>query len=67
MVTQKNLQTPTVKEKIRRYSSEYSACLSAHPNSLLVNLMAQLDNDIWLQRYLPSHLPTIFPVELSCL
>jgi hypothetical protein len=29
-----DLQTPTVKEEIRRYSSQYSARLSAHPNDL---------------------------------
>jgi hypothetical protein len=38
-VIQKDLQLPTVKEEIRRYSSQYSACLSAHPNDLIVNLM----------------------------
>jgi hypothetical protein len=31
-----NLQIPTVKEEIRRYSSQYSARLSAHPNDLIV-------------------------------
>jgi hypothetical protein len=34
-----DLQTPTVKEEIRRYSSQYSARLSAYPNVLLVNLV----------------------------
>jgi hypothetical protein len=29
----RNLQTPTVKSEIRRYSSQYSARLSAHPNT----------------------------------
>jgi hypothetical protein len=28
----RDLQTPTVKEEIRRYSSQYGARLSAHPN-----------------------------------
>jgi hypothetical protein len=32
----RDLQTPTVKEEIRRYSSQYSARLSAHPNDLIV-------------------------------
>jgi hypothetical protein len=41
---QRDLQTPTVKEQIRRYSSQYSARLSAHPNGLVVNLMEQPDN-----------------------
>jgi hypothetical protein len=43
-VIQRDLQTPTVKEEIRRYSSQYSARLSAHPNGLVVNLMKQPDN-----------------------
>jgi hypothetical protein len=29
---------PTVKKEIRRYSSQYSARLSTHPNDLTVNL-----------------------------
>jgi hypothetical protein len=45
MFIRKDLQTPTVKEEIRRYSSQYSAHLSAHPNGLIVNLMAQQDNN----------------------
>jgi hypothetical protein len=36
----RNLQTPTVKEEICRYSSQYSARLSAHQNDLVVTLMA---------------------------
>jgi hypothetical protein len=43
MVIRKDLQTPTVKEEICHYSSQYSARLSVHPNKLAVNLMAQLD------------------------
>jgi hypothetical protein len=39
-----DLQIPTVKEEIRRYSSQYSARLSAHPNDLVVNLMELPDN-----------------------
>jgi hypothetical protein len=38
-VIRNDLQTPKVKEEIRRYSSQYSARLSAHPNGLEVNLM----------------------------
>jgi hypothetical protein len=41
MVIQRDLQTPTVKEEICCYSSQYSASLSAHPNDLVVNLMTQ--------------------------
>jgi hypothetical protein len=33
-VFRRDLQIPTVKEEIRRYSSQYSARLSAHPNDL---------------------------------
>jgi hypothetical protein len=32
-VIRKDLQIPTVKEEIRRYGSQYSAHLSAHPDS----------------------------------
>jgi hypothetical protein len=35
-VIRRDLQTPAVKEEIRRYSSQYSARLSAHPNGLVV-------------------------------
>jgi hypothetical protein len=37
-VIRRDLQIPTVKEEIRRYSSQYSALLSAHPNGLIVSL-----------------------------
>jgi hypothetical protein len=30
-----NRETPTLKEEIRRYSSQYSPRLSAHPNGLV--------------------------------
>jgi hypothetical protein len=53
----RDLQTPTVTEEIRRYSSQYSARLSAHPNGLLVNFMEQPDNRR-LRRQLPNDLPT---------
>jgi hypothetical protein len=43
-VIQMDLQIPTVKEEIRRYSSQYSAHLSAHPNDLIVNLIELPDN-----------------------
>jgi hypothetical protein len=43
-VTLRDLQIPTVKEEIRRYSSQYSARLSAHTNDLIVNLMELPDN-----------------------
>jgi hypothetical protein len=61
MVIRRDLQIPTVKEEIRRYSSQYSARLSAHPNDLIVNLIALPDNRR-LRRHLPNDLPTKFPV-----
>jgi hypothetical protein len=44
-VLQRDLQTPTLKEEIRRYSFQNSVCLSAQPNGLIVNLMEQPDNN----------------------
>jgi hypothetical protein len=60
-VIRRDLQTPTVKEEIRRYSSQYCARLSAHPNDLVVNLMEQTDNRL-LRRHLPNNLHTRFLV-----
>jgi hypothetical protein len=60
-VIQRHLQVPTVTEEIRRYSSQYRARLSAHPNDLIVNLMEQPENRL-LQRHLPNDLPTRFLV-----
>jgi hypothetical protein len=57
----RDLQIPTVKEEIRRYSSQYSARLSAHPNDLIVNLIELPDNRR-LRRHLPNELPTRFLV-----
>jgi hypothetical protein len=57
-VIRRDLQTPTVKEEIRRYSSQYSARLSAHPKDLVVNLMEQPDNSRRLRRHLPNDLHT---------
>jgi hypothetical protein len=53
-VIRRDLQTPTVKEEIRRCSSQYSARLSAHPNGLIVNLIELPDN-----RRLRRHLQMI--------
>jgi hypothetical protein len=58
MVIQRDLQTQIVKEEICRYSSQYSAHLSAHPSDLVVNFMVQPDNNGRLQRHLPNDLPT---------
>jgi hypothetical protein len=43
-VIRRDLQIATVKEEISRYSSQYSARLSAHPNDLIANLMQPPDN-----------------------
>jgi hypothetical protein len=51
----------TVKEEIQRYSSQYSARLSAHPNELIANLMELPDNRR-LQRHMPNDLPARFLV-----
>jgi hypothetical protein len=44
-VIRRDLQTPTVKEEIRRYSSQYSTLLTALPNDLAVNLRALPNNN----------------------
>jgi hypothetical protein len=60
-VIRRDLQIPTVKEEIHSYSSEYTACLSAHPNDLIVNIMEPPDNRR-LRRGLPNDLPARFLV-----
>jgi hypothetical protein len=35
-IIRRDLQTPTVKQEIHRYSSQYSACLSVHQNDIIV-------------------------------
>jgi hypothetical protein len=60
-VIRRDLQTPTVKQEIRRYSSQYSARLSAHPNDLVVNLIDLPDNRR-LRRHLPNDPLTRFLV-----
>jgi hypothetical protein len=62
-VIRRDLQIPTIKEEIRRYSSQYSARLSAHPNELIVNLIGLQDNRR-LQRHLPNDLSTRFIMSL---
>jgi hypothetical protein len=56
-IIRRDLQIPTIKEEIRRYSSQYSARLSAYPNDLIVNLIELTDNR-QLRRHLPNALPT---------
>jgi hypothetical protein len=62
----RDLQTPTVKEEIRRYSSQYSACLSAHPNDQIVNLMELPDNNRRLRKHVPNDLPTYQIPSVIC-
>jgi hypothetical protein len=38
-LTRRDLQIPSVKEEISRYSSHYSARLTAHPNDILLTLL----------------------------
>jgi hypothetical protein len=60
-VIRRDLQIPTVEEDIQRYSSQYNARLSSHPNDLIANLMELPDNR-QLRRHLPNDLPTRFLV-----
>jgi hypothetical protein len=60
-VVQRDLQIPTVEEEIQRYSIQYSARVSAHPNDLIANLIELPDNR-QLRRHLPNYLPTRFLV-----
>jgi hypothetical protein len=60
-VIRRDLQIPTVKEEIRRYSSQYSAHLSAHPNDVIVNLI-ELPDSRRLRRHLPKDLIARFAV-----
>jgi hypothetical protein len=62
-VIRRDLQIPTVKGEIRRYSSQYSARLSAHPNDLIVNHIELTDNRR-LRRHPPNDMPTKFLVYL---
>jgi hypothetical protein len=66
-VSQRAPQIPIGKEETRRYSSQYSALLSAHPNDVVGNLMEQPDKNRSLQRHLPNDLPTGFLVQLTYL
>jgi hypothetical protein len=61
MIIQTDLQIQTVKEEIRRYSSQYSARLGAHPNDLIASLIEPPDSRR-LERHLPNDLRTIFLV-----
>jgi hypothetical protein len=60
-VIRRDLQIQTVKEEIRRYSSQYSARLNTHANDPIVNLI-ELPDTRRLRRHLPNELPTRFLV-----
>jgi hypothetical protein len=60
-IIRKDLQIPTVKEEIRRYSFQYSVRFSAHPNDLIVNFNGLPDNRRF-RRHLPNDLPIKFLV-----
>jgi hypothetical protein len=51
-VIRRDLQIPTIKEEISRYSSQYSDRLSAHLNDIIVNLIELPDNR---QFYMPLY------------
>jgi hypothetical protein len=55
----RDLQIPSVKEKISHFSSHYSARLTAHPNGILPTLLEQPERKR-LRRHLPNDLPTRF-------
>jgi hypothetical protein len=55
----RDLHMSSVKEEIRRYSSQYGARLKTHPNHLVVNLIG-LPDTRRLRRYLPADLPHRF-------
>jgi hypothetical protein len=58
MVIRKDLQIPTVKHEISRYSYYYNKCLSLHPNELLLNLQEPPET-----RRLRKHLSIYLPVS----
>jgi hypothetical protein len=57
----RDLQIPSVKGAISRYSSHCSARLTAHPNDTLLTLLETPEHRR-LRRYLPNDLPTRFMV-----
>jgi hypothetical protein len=61
-VIRRDLKISTIKEEICRYSSQYSARLSARPNGLVMDLMELPDNKQQaIAETLPNDLPTTFP------
>ncbi|PNF20480.1 RNA-directed DNA polymerase from mobile element jockey [Cryptotermes secundus] len=58
-VLRKDLQVPSIKEEIRRFSSRYREGLSTHPNRLATQLMKP-PTSRRLKKNLPSDLPSRF-------
>jgi hypothetical protein len=56
-VLRQDLQIPSVKGKIHRFSTQYRDCLYTHPSNLTVHLTVPPDH-----RQLRRHLPTRFHV-----
>jgi hypothetical protein len=59
--TRRDLQLTSVKGEIRRYSCQYSARLSTHPNDIIVTLM-ELSGNRRLRKHLSNDVPTRFLV-----
>jgi hypothetical protein len=59
VILQQDLQIPSVKEEIRRFSIQYSSRLQTHPNSFAVELMEPPEHRR-LKRHLPTDLITRF-------
>jgi hypothetical protein len=59
VILRQDLQIPSVKEEIRRFSIQYSSRLQTHPNSLAVHLTEPPEHRR-LKRHLPTDLITRF-------
>jgi hypothetical protein len=59
VILRQDLQIPSVKEEIRRFSIQYSSRLQTHPNSLAVHLTERPEHRR-LKRHLPADLITRF-------
>jgi hypothetical protein len=57
----RDLQMPSVKEEICRYSNQYSARLTTHPNDQILTLM-EIPGNRRLLRHVPNDLPNRFLV-----
>jgi hypothetical protein len=59
VILRQDLQIPSVKEEIRRFSIQYSSRLQTHPNSLAVHLTEPPEHRR-LKRHMPTYLITRF-------